>query len=48
VPVCWRQENERVSLVDWISFTTMRRDRIEVALAFDDHFRERGFHPIPG
>lgn len=38
----------RVSLVDWISFTTMRRGRIEVALAFDDHFREHGFRTIPG
>ncbi len=42
------QGTRRVSLVDWVSFTVMRRLGIDVALAFDDHFREQGFRTVPG
>jgi len=31
-----------------ISFTMMRRRRIDVTLAFDNRFAERGFRTIPG
>ena len=36
-----------VSLVDWTSFELMRARSITHALAFDDDFTERGFHPPP-
>lgn len=36
-----------VSLVDWTSFELMRAKGITHALAFDDDFTERGFHPPP-
>lgn len=36
-----------VSLVDWTSFELMRAKGITHALAFDDDFIERGFHPPP-
>jgi predicted nucleic acid-binding protein len=32
-----------LSLVDWASFEVMRREGIDVALAFDDDFVARGF-----
>ena len=36
-----------VSLVDWTSFTLMRRHGIETAFAFDDDFADGGFRLIP-
>ena len=39
--------SRRVSLVDWASFTVMRRLGIDVALAFDAHFGDHGFKTIP-
>ncbi len=36
-----------MSLVDCVSFTLMKRHGIEVALAFDEHFRDQGFQTVP-
>ncbi len=36
-----------LSLVDCLSFLTMRRRRVTTAFAFDAHFREQGFDVIP-
>lgn len=36
-----------LSLVDCISFEVMRDSGIKSAFAFDDHFRQYGFSPIP-
>ena len=36
----------RVSLVDWVSFTVMRREGVEQAFAFDDDFQRQGFQLI--
>ena len=36
-----------VSLVDWVSFETMRRLGLRQAFAFDGHFAEQGFELIP-
>lgn len=33
----------RVSLVDWVSFTIMRKQRIQSAFAFDPDFAAQGF-----
>lgn len=37
-----------VSLVDWVSFETMRRLGLRRAFAFDRHFAEQGFELVPG
>ncbi len=37
----------QLSLVDYSSFVTMRREGIETAFTFDAHFREQGFRVIP-
>jgi uncharacterized protein len=37
----------RASLVDWVSFEVMRRERIESAFAFDADFDAQGFRTIP-
>lgn len=37
----------RLSLVDWVSFTDMRRRGIVEAFAFDDDFAEQGFTLVP-
>jgi uncharacterized protein len=38
------ERNKRLlSLVDAVSFVTMRRRRVEEAFAFDPHFEEEGF-----
>jgi len=37
----------RLSLVDCASFETMRRLGMDTAFAFDRHFAEQGFVPIP-
>ena len=34
-----------LSLVDCVSFVTMRSNGIETIFAFDRHFEEQGFHP---
>ncbi|MCY3560746.1 MAG: PIN domain-containing protein [bacterium] len=39
--------HRNVSLVDWTSFELMRAKGITHALAFDDDFTRRGFHPPP-
>ena len=36
-----------LSLVDCVSFETMRRLQIRRAFTFDDHFAEQGFQVIP-
>jgi predicted nucleic acid-binding protein len=37
----------QTSLVDWVSFDTMRRFQIKTAFAFDSDFRTEGFDCIP-
>ena len=37
----------QLSLVDCVSFNTMRRHEIAAAFTFDRHFAEQGFHCIP-
>ena len=39
--------NRRLSLVDCVSFEAMRRLGLGTAFAFDEHFREQGFHCLP-
>lgn len=36
-----------VSLVDWVSFETMRRHGVETALALDGDFTSQGFTVVP-
>jgi predicted nucleic acid-binding protein len=36
-----------LSLVDCVSFQTMRENGVQAALCFDHHFREQGFKTIP-
>jgi predicted nucleic acid-binding protein len=36
----------QVSFVDWVSFEMMRREQIESAFAFDQHFAEQGFELV--
>ncbi len=37
----------RLSLVDCSSFVLMRRQDLDTAFAFDDHFSEQGFVAVP-
>jgi len=37
----------KLSLVDCISFQTMRKYSLESAFCFDKHFREQGFNTLP-
>jgi predicted nucleic acid-binding protein len=37
----------QLSLVDWVSFETMRRLKIENAFTFDPDFTQQGFKSIP-
>lgn len=37
----------RVSLVDWVSFTVMRRLGMTEAFAFDEDFADHGFTLVP-
>jgi len=37
----------KLSLVDCISFQTMRESGVRTAFCFDSHFREQGFQVIP-
>jgi len=37
----------KLSLVDCVSFETMRNSGIKTVFAFDSHFREQGFRCIP-
>jgi predicted nucleic acid-binding protein len=39
--------SRRLSLVDCVSFATMRRLGIKTALVFDRHFSEQGFVCVP-
>jgi predicted nucleic acid-binding protein len=39
-----KSAKRRVSLVDQISFLTMRRRKLTTAFAFDPHFKIAGFH----
>jgi predicted nucleic acid-binding protein len=39
-------DRRRVSLVDWVSFAFMRREQIEHAFAYDEHFVEQGFQLV--
>jgi len=40
--------NQRsISVVDYASFETMRRQKIQMAFTFDKHFRDQGFKVIP-
>lgn len=36
-----------LSLVDCVSFDMMRRLGVKMALVFDKHFKEQGFHCLP-
>lgn len=36
-----------VSLVDWVSFETMRSTGLDTAFAFDADFRQQGFRVVP-
>lgn len=38
----------RVSFVDSVSFTFMRRCRVDAAFTFDRHFTDQGFDIVPG
>lgn len=38
----------KLSLVDCVSFQTMRHNGLRVAFCFDSHFREQGFETKPG
>ena len=38
---------KKLSLVDCVSFETMRHFEISIAFAFDKHFSEQGFQCIP-
>jgi predicted nucleic acid-binding protein len=40
-------DNRRISLVDWTSFVVMHERRVDLAFAFDDDFRHRGWTVIP-
>ncbi|HXF96085.1 MAG TPA: PIN domain-containing protein [Gemmatimonadales bacterium] len=42
-----RFRNERFSLADAVSFEAMRRERLDVAFAFDRHFETAGFALLP-
>ncbi len=43
----WLAARQRdVSLVDWTSFTQMRRRGISTAFAYDRHFAEQGFELV--
>lgn len=37
----------RLSLVDCVSFQTMRECGLRTAFCFDPHFREQGFEVLP-
>ena len=39
-----KSAKRRISLVDQISFLTMRRRKLTTAFAFDPHFKAAGFH----
>jgi predicted nucleic acid-binding protein len=39
-------DRRQVSLVDWVSFAFMRREQIEHAFAYDEHFVEQGFQLV--
>ena len=43
-----RESRRGLSLVDWLSFSVMRAERIRHAFAFDPDFDEQGFLPPPG
>ena len=36
----------KLSLVDCVSFVTMRSKKIEIFFGFDNHFKEQGFVPL--
>lgn len=38
---------KKLSLVDCVSFQTMRENGLRTAFCFDSHFREQGFDTIP-
>jgi len=40
-------QRRKLSIVDCISFQTMRERGVAEAFCFDSHFRERGFSAIP-
>ncbi len=40
-------DRRSVSLVDWVSFETMRREELDAAFAFDDDFTRQGFSTRP-
>lgn len=42
-----QRADKRYSLTDCISFATMRREAIEEALSFDNHFEQAGFVRLP-
>jgi len=38
---------KKLSLVDRVSFQTMRQNGVRTAFCFDRHYREQGFETIP-
>jgi len=40
-------EGRRI-LVDWVSFGSMRREAIAVAVTFDTDFADQGYRMLPG
>ncbi len=42
-----RRPDKTYTITDCLSFLTMRRLRIQTALATDDHFRQEGFTVLP-
>ena len=47
VGILFASSRRKLSLVDCVSFETMRLLKIETAFTFDNHFKEQGFICIP-
>jgi len=47
ISVLLAASRRRLSLVDCVSFETMRQPGLKIAFSFDSHFKEQGFKCIP-